>query len=499
MGRAIAVLGSGSDVGKSLVAAGLGRLFRDAGLDVAPFKAQNMANQAGVTAGGLEMPRAQILQARACGLEPEVDMGPVLMKPVSSTGAQIVLMGKAVGAMEAREYFGHTDRFEAVAFQALDRLRARHRLIVLEGAGSPVELNLMDRDFVNLKAARRADAGLVLVLDIDKGGVFAQAKGTLDLLPEADRARVLGLVVNRFRGDPALFEDGIPMLEAICGVPVLAVLPWLDHGLDEEDRAIRIPIDEPPAPGRLNVGALLSPRVANTEDLAPLLAEPDLHLTWLTDPALARAQDLLVLPGTKATLGDLAHLSATGMAGAVLDAHRAGAWVLGLCGGYQMLGETLEDPLGFEGGGARWDGLGLLPLATRFEAAKTTGVRRFTSAWPEPGHALEGYEIHHGRSLARGGEPLVAEAGGEVGLAGTRAAGCYLHGLLASDPWRAAFLNRVRRDRGLAEQPCRSADPLELRLRRWAGHLQANLRPGAWERLLEAATEARLPLGKILL
>jgi adenosylcobyric acid synthase len=488
MGNAIAVLGSGSDVGKSLVAAGLCRLFKDAGLDVAPYKAQNMANQAGVTPDGLEMPRAQILQALACGLAPHVDMGPVLMKPVTPTGAQIILLGKALGAMEARDYFGHTARFEAIAFQALDRLLARHRVIVLEGAGSPVELNLMPRDFVNLKAARHAGAGLVLVVDIHKGGVFAQAKGTLDLLPAEDRARVLGLVVNRFKGDPALFEDGIPMLEELCGVPVLAVLPWVEHGLDEEDRPMRIPIDEPPVPGRLNVGAVLSPRVSNTEDLAPLLAEPDLHLTWITDPALALRQDLLVLPGSKATVADLAQHAATGMAEAIRQAHAGGAWVLGLCGGYQMLGETLEDPLGGEGGPARWPGLGLLPLATRFGAAKTTEERCYTSLWPEPGHELHGYEIHQGQSLASGGAPLVTEGGGTVGLAGTRALGSYLHGLLQSDGWRSAFLNQVRLERGLPALGPQVAEPLELRIRRWAAHVRAQLRPGAWDRLLAQVT-----------
>jgi len=484
MGKAIAVLGSGSDVGKSLVTAGLCRLFRDAGLDVAPFKAQNMANQAGVTPDDLEMPRAQILQARACGLEPHVDMGPVLMKPVSATGAQIVLLGKVLGAMEARDYFGDTARFETVAFAALDRLMARHPVIVLEGAGSPVELNLMARDYVNLKAARHADAGIVLVLDIDKGGVFAQALGTLELMPAADRARVVGLVVNRFRGDLALFQDGVAMMEQLCGVPVLAVLPWVDHALDEEDRPIRIPVDEAPAAGRLNVGALLSPRVANTEDLAPLLAEPDVHLTWITTPALALRQDLLILPGSKSTVGDLAHHAASGLAEAVRAAHAGGAWALGLCAGYQMLGETLEDPLGGEGGACRWDGLGLLPVATRFAAAKTTGDRRCTSVWPEPGHALAGYEIHQGQSIAHGGAPLVAEGGGAMGLVGDRAVGSYLHGLLQSDGWRSAFLNEVRRDRGLPAQPVRRADPLELRIRRWAEHVRANLRQGAWERLL---------------
>ena len=489
MARAIAVLGSASDVGKSLVTAGLCRLFRDAGLDVAPFKAQNMANQAGVTPEGLEMPRAQILQAAACGLAPHVDMGPVLMKPVTSTGAQIILLGQALGSMEAKDYFGNTGRFEQVAFEALDRLRQRHAVIVLEGAGSPVEVNLMDRDYVNLKAARHADAGIVLVVDINKGGVFAQAKGTLDLMPAADRARVLGLVVNRFRGDAALFEDGIPMMEALCGVPVLAVLPWVDHALDEEDRPIRIPVDARPVPGKLNVGAILSPRVSNTEDLAPLLSEPDVHLTWITTPALARLQDLLILPGSKSTLGDLAHHAATGMAEALREAHAGGAWLLGLCGGYQMLGTRLEDPLGGEGGASQWQGLGLLPLDTRFAAAKTTEDRVYHSLWPEPGHELRGYEIHHGQSLAQGGEALVAEGGGHLGLKGDRAVGSYLHGLLQSDGWRSAFLNEVRDSRGLPRYAAQVADPLELRIRRWADHVREHLRPGALALLLGAADE----------
>ena len=484
MTNAIAVLGSASDVGKSLVTTGICRLLKDAGWDVAPYKAQNMANQAGVTQEGLEMPRAQILQARACGLEPHVDMGPVLMKPVTSTGAQIVLLGKALGTMEARDYFGDTARFERIAFAALDRLKARHQVIVLEGAGSPVEMNLMDRDYVNLKAARRAGAAIVLVVDIHKGGVFAQAKGTLDLLPPADRARVLGLVVNRFRGDAALFEDGIPMLEALCGVPVLAVLPWVDHALDEEDRPIRIPVDAPPVPGKLNVGAILSPRVANTEDLAPFLAEPDVHLTWITSPALALRQDLLVLPGSKSTLGDLAHHAATGMAEALRQAHAGGAWVLGLCGGFQMLGETLEDPLGSDGGPSRWQGLGLLPLATRFQPDKTTEDRCYQSLWPVAGFALRGYEIHQGQSLAHGGAPLFAEGGGHLGLKGDRALGCYLHGLLQNDGWRGAFLNEVRSGRGLERLEVQVADSLELRIRRWAEHLRAHLRPGAWATLV---------------
>jgi adenosylcobyric acid synthase len=487
MARAIAVLGTASDVGKSLVAAGLCRLLADAGFDVAPFKAQNMANQAGVTAEGLEMPRAQILQAAACRRAPHVDMGPVLLKPLSQTGAQVVVLGRAVGVREARDYFRDRTPYRDAAMAALGRLASRHGVIVLEGAGSPVELNLMARDFVNLLPARELDAGILLVADIDRGGVFAQVVGTLDLMPPGDRERVLGIVVNRFRGDASLFEDGIRILEEKTGLPVLALVPHLEHGLDEEDRPFRMPVDQRAPAGALKAGALLYPRVSNTEDLAPLLAEPDLHLTWVTDPALAREMDLLVLPGSKATVGDLVHLTASGMAEALRDAADRGAWFLGLCGGYQMLGRELRDDGGGEGGAKAFPGLGLLPVATAFEDRKITRLAAAASLWPEPGHVLSGYEIHHGRTalLEERGAPL-AEGGAGVGWRSGRAAGTYLHGLLAADGWRAAFLNQVRRDRGFPPQGVRTADPLESRLDRWAAHLQAHLRPGAWERILGA-------------
>ncbi len=487
MSRALAVLGTASDVGKSLVTAGLCRLLADAGFDVVPFKAQNMANQAGVTPEGLEMPRAQVLQAAACRKAPHVDMGPVLLKPLTHTGAQVVVLGKALGVQEARAYFRDRKPYRDVALDALDRLRRRHGVVVLEGAGSPVELNLMARDFVNLAPARHADAGIVLVGDIDRGGIFAQLLGTLDLMPREDRARVLGLVVNRFRGDPELFEDGIRELEARAGLPVLALVPHLEHGLDEEDRPFRIPVDQAAPLGKLRVGAVLYPRVSNTEDLAPLLAEPDLHLTWVTDPVLARGMDLLVLPGSKATVGDLVQLTASGMAEAIRAAHAAGAWVLGVCGGYQMMGQSLSDPHRGEGGPEAFPGLGLLPTATAFLPEKVTREAAPRPPWPEAGHPLTGYEIHHGRPrLAGPGGAALAEGGAELGWAGDRACGAYLHGLLACDPWRAAFLNRVRKDRGFAEQPVRAADPLEQRIARWAEHLARSLRGDAFARILAA-------------
>ncbi len=414
-------------------------------------------------------------------------MGPVLMKPVSPTGAQIVVLGRAIGVVEAKAYFADTSRLARVAEDALDRLLVAHEVVVLEGAGSPVELNLWDRDYVNLRPARRAEARLVLVVDVDKGGVFAQAKGTLDLLPQADRGRVIGLVVNRFRGDPALFEDAIPMLEELCRVPVLAVVPYFEHGLDEEDRPLRMTIDAPPEPGKLQVGALLYPRVANTEDLSPLLAEPDVAMTWITDPRRVAEQDLVLLPGSKATILDLVHLTALGIGEAVRGAHRSGTWVCGICGGYQMLGEALHDEAGSEGGPSAWVGLGLLPIETTFRSSKLTQQSSFESAWPEIGHRLSGYEIHHGQTgLCRDdGGPLAQQAGPEAGWRRGRAVGSYLHGLFAHDGWRSAFLNQVRLDRGMPELPVHVAAPLEWRIARWTDHFARSLRPGAKKRLME--------------
>jgi adenosylcobyric acid synthase len=268
---------------------------------------------------------------------------------------------------------------------------------------------------------------------------------------------------------------------------VLALLPHVEHGLDEEDHVFRMPINRRGTPGKLKVGAVLYPRVSNTEDLAPLLAEPDVEVTWLTEPALALEQDLLILPGTKSTLGDLVHLTASGMAEAIRRAAAQGAWILGLCGGYQMLGETLEDHAGSEGGPGWFAGLGLLPTRTVFEAGKIVQESRAESLWPEAEHVLDGYEIHHGRTFLCGsrGEAL-AQGGVAVGWRCERAVGTYLHGILGSDAWRSAFLNQVRAARGLPAQEVQTSDPIEHRIRRWAEHVRHHLRPGAWDRILGA-------------
>jgi adenosylcobyric acid synthase len=265
---------------------------------------------------------------------------------------------------------------------------------------------------------------------------------------------------------------------------------YLDHGLDEEDRPLRLPLNTRAPADMLRVGALLSPAVANTEDLAPLLAEPDVHLTWITDPRLVSEQDLLVLPASKATVADLVRHTASGMALAVSEAYAAGCWILGLCGGYQMLGEHLEDAGGTEGGPKTWPGLGLLPIDTIFESEKRTRQHHCVSAWPLSGRPLAGYEIHHGQTRSTGrSEPLFVDAGAELGCRRDRAVGCYLHGLLADDEWRAAFLNVVREDRGRAPEPVRIADPVDLRLDRWARHLRRSFRGDAWSRLLSHVTK----------
>lgn len=486
--RAVSVLGTASNVGKSLIATALCRLYADAGIDVAPYKAQNMALQAGVGVGG-ELGRAQILQARAARKAPHVDMNPVLLKPRSQTGAEVIVLGQPAGTRTAAQYFGGPNPLAEVAMAALDRLAAAHELIVMEGAGSPVELNLMARDFVNLRPARRLSAGLVLVADIDKGGVYAQVKGTVDLLPEEDRARLLGVVVNRFRGDISLFENGIERMEQLAGCPVLGVIPWVRHDLDEEDRPFSLPIDAPPVPGKLNVGVLMHPRVSNTEDLAPLLAEPDVHATWVSRPGAFEGRHLLILPGTKATVADLQHHTAAGLTEALREAHGRGAWVLGLCGGYQMLGVELLDPEHTDGEVDAWPGLGLLPSRTVFRAGKVLNNTAVESLWPRAGLPLRGYEIHHGHTEGEG-LPLVMGAGAEVGQRGERAVGCYLHGLLAEDAWRCTFLNEVRREAGLPEQPVMTSEPGEVALTRWARHVHDHLRPGAWERLMQAARGA---------
>lgn len=502
MARSLAVLGTGSDVGKSVVTAALCRIASDAGLDVAPYKAQNMSNNAGVTPDGGEMGRAQIVQAEAARQVPHVDMNPVLLKPTSDRRSQVVLLGRVLADVEAGAYFRDTAALRAAAYGALDRLRARHDALVLEGAGSCAEVNLRARDFVNFDAAHAADADVVLVADIHRGGVFAQLAGTLEILPPADRARVTGLVVNRFRGDITLFEDGVRWLEQRTGLPVLGVIPYF-RGIrieDEDGLSPDIRVD-PPAHGagrppegpgrspdgadRVRVAVLGLPHMANFTDVRALDRVPGASVHWLRTPRDLTPYDWLVIPGTKNTRADLDALRAAGWEAPLTRFVRGGGHVLGLCGGYQMLGHTVADPDGVEGTPGETAGLGLLDARTVLRAPKVT--TRTGGQLAGSGEGVDGYEIHMGRTevraapllriTRRSGAPLAEpEDEGAVSPDG-HVVGTYLHGLLDSPAALAALLRRVRPGDAFADVEALSdaAADRDAQYDRLAAHVRANL------------------------
>ena len=435
----IAVLGTGSDVGKSVVVTGLCRAARRRGIRVAPFKAQNMSNNSGVTPEGLEMGRAQIVQAEAARIAPQVDMNPVLLKPTSDLGSQVVLLGQVDGTSSAADYHRRKERLCGAAAAALDRLRRAYDLVVLEGAGSCAEVNLMAGDFANLRMAEQAGAPVVLVADIHRGGVFAQIVGTLACLEAHHRDRIRGFVVNRFRGDPALFADGVRWIEAHTGRPVYGVLPWFnDIRIASEDSVV---IESPPRvsgaaqPGESAVAVIRLPHISNFTDFEPLQSVAGLGLHFLERPQDLQAFRAVVLPGSKNTRHDLEWLTESGWAQALRAHHRAGGHILGVCGGYQMLGTRVHDPDGHEGPPGSTDGLGLLPVETVLMAPKTTTLTRFRWDAAEG----SGYEIHMGRTtraagaaapltiLERNGRPD-ADKDGCVSQDG-RVTGTYLHGL----------------------------------------------------------------------
>jgi adenosylcobyric acid synthase len=498
--RALMVLGTASHVGKSVLTAALCRILRQDGFDVAPFKAQNMALNSAATPEGLEIGRAQAVQAEAAGLPPSVDMNPVLLKPCADTRSQLVLRGRVAGEVSARDY--HTRRTRAlfgVVRESYERLATRHDVIVLEGAGSPAEVNLAKGDIVNMRMARAARASCLLVADVDRGGVFASLVGTFALLPPADRRRIRGFVVNRFRGDPSLFRSGVVFLEKRLSRPCLGVVPYLrDLGLEEEDG---VAVDERRAASRywpedggrgrrLRVGVVALPKMANFTDFDPLGAEPSVALAFLTRASDVRRADLVVLPGSKQTLDDLAWLKREGFAGALTAHVAAGGRVIGICGGMQMLGREVVDTAGREGGG-RARGLGLLGLRSLLGPDKITvrarAVLRERRLFGRPfSQPLDGYEIHLGTTrydavtlplfrLTREGTngEVMDGATGHDG----RVVGTYLHGLFDSDSFRHAAVRALRACAGLA--PPRTLAPYtaerERRFDRLALHFRQAL------------------------
>ena len=397
-GKCVAILGTGSDVGKSIVATALCRIFRNMGISVAPFKAQNMSNNSFVTREGGEMGRAQVVQAEAAGVEPHVDMNPVLLKPGTDQAAQVVVQGQPCGTRTARDYFSSTDALYEKSCESLDRLQQDYDLVVMEGAGSCAEVNLRSRDFVNFKIAHHVDAPVILVADIDRGGVFAQIVGTLAVLSEEDRSRIKAVIVNRFRGDASLFDDGIKYLEQRTGLPVLGLIPWFRHiEVDSEDG---VPLDfildpvHDPVPGKVYFAVIRLPHISNFTDFAPLNREPWGEVHYLSKPRPLGSYDVLILPGTKNTRGDREWLRTTGWDSYINDHAARGGAIVGICGGYQILGRQISDPEGVEGPAGAQEGLGLLDVDTELAQAKT--LARSVGVVEKDGCPVSGYEIHMG-------------------------------------------------------------------------------------------------------
>lgn len=433
MARCVMVQGTMSGAGKSLLAAALCRIFRQDGWRTAPFKGQNMALNSYITQDGLEMGRAQAVQAQAAGIEPDVRMNPVLLKPSSDTGSQLIVLGEVRGQYQAASYFQMKKSLVPEVLGAYRSLAAEYDVIVIEGAGSPAEINLRDEDvFVNMGLAELVNAPVLLVGDIDRGGVFAQLYGTVALLEERERARIAGTVINKFRGDPALLRPGLAMLEERTHIPVLGVVPYTHADIDDED-SLSPRLGKTRTRRPVDIAVIRLPRISNFTDFSPLESQSALGVRYVDRPAALGAPDLVILPGTKSTMDDLSWLRQCGLEAAVLKLADRGTPVLGVCGGYQMLGKTLSDPEGAEKGGSM-RGMGLLPCETVFSLQKTrTRVSASVTAEPFAGARLEGYEIHMGKTRRTGGVPFCRlESGEEDGAAEGLVFGTYLHGLFDS-------------------------------------------------------------------
>ena len=473
--RALMFQGTGSSVGKSVLVAGLARALTRRGLAVRPFKPQNMSNNAGVTADGGEIGRAQMVQARACGVAPSVHMNPVLLKPQSETGAQIVVQGRVMGSARARAYQDIKADLLPHVLDSFARLRGEADIVLVEGAGSASEINLRRNDIANMGFARAAGVPVVLIGDIDRGGVIASLVGTQAVLDTQDAAMIVGFIVNRMRGDLSLFADGMAAIGARTGWPALGLVPFLDAvgALPAEDAADLAGAASVRKPGaRLRVAVPLLPFIANFDDLDPLRGEPDVELTLVPRGApLPRDAHVVILPGSKATIADLASLRAEGWH-IDLAAHvRAGGHVLGLCGGYQMLGRRIADPDGIEGTPGAVDGLGLLEIDTVLAGDK----RLAATAGTFRGHPFNGYEMHIGRTTGPGvSAPLLTFDGGRPDGAVSpdgRVAGTYVHGLFLGDAARAAWLESL----GARSAPRSHAAEVEAALDALAAHLETHV------------------------
>jgi adenosylcobyric acid synthase len=485
--RVLMIQGTSSSVGKSLLTAALCRIFARKGVRVAPFKAQNMSNNAAVCPDGSEIGRAQAVQAAAAGIEPGADMNPVLLKPEAEARCQVIVEGRPWKTLPAGSYYRKKEELWTVVTAAFNRLRAVHELVIIEGAGSPVELNLRSSDIVNMTLARHGRAPVLLVGDIDRGGIFAQMLGTLWLLTEEERRLVRGLIINKFRGDPTLFADGMTILEERGKVPVLGVVPYLPNlAIPEEDAVALDRVDGISSGAKIDVALIRLPRIANFDDFDPLRAEPGVRLRYVTSAANLGCPDAIILPGTKSTIADLLWLREHGLVEVIRRLASEGTAVVGICGGYQMLGRVIRDPDRVESSVGEIAGLGLLPAETVFATTKATHQVQATiqsrPGWLKTiaGEMIKSYEIHMGSTwsetpwleITRGNGVTVQRTDGAVSDNG-RIWGCYLHGLFANEAFRRAWLASL----GPMTESERRAPPPSLQeaLNRLADAVEAGL------------------------
>jgi cobyric acid synthase CobQ len=488
---AIMFQGTCSNAGKSVLTAALCRILLQDGLRVAPFKAQNMSLNSFVTREGGEMGRAQVVQAQAALLDPDVRMNPVLLKPSSDTGSQVIVLGKPVGNMTVNDYLAYKPQAFVAVQTAYDSLAVEYEVMVLEGAGSPAEVNLKAHDIVNMPMARHAQAKVLLVGDIDRGGVFASFVGTMEILDDWERELIAGYVVNRFRGQKSLLTDALTYMEHKTGKPVLGVVDYLANlGLPEEDSVnFKAGLFSPhrPAGEHVTVALIDLPHISNFTDFEPFLAESDLFVKIARTPADLADVDAVILPGSKNVIADLKWLFGSGLAEALKQYSAEGGEVLGICGGFQMLGRSIADPYRIESDGETLAGLGLLDLATVLEKDKT--LTRQTGTHLASGLEVHGYEIHHGQSRAKETRDILRFDNGESGGFGTPSQaiwGTYLHGIFDADPFRRWFIDRLRLRRGLVPlKSVQAAYDLEPAFDRLAEAVRSQIDMDAIYRLLK--------------
>lgn len=473
MAKSIMIQGTMSNVGKSLLAAGLCRILKEDGYRVAPFKSQNMALNSFITKNRLEMGRAQVVQAEACGIEPEVAMNPILLKPVTDMGSQVILMGEVQGNMKAMDYFRKKKEYIPVIKTAYESLESRFDIIVIEGAGSPAEINLKQDDIVNMGMAQLANAPVLLAGDIDRGGVFAQLIGTVMLLEQEENNRIKGLIINKFRGDKEILRPGLSMLEEKCKKKVLGVVPYLDLDIEDEDSLSEC-LERRQARGGIDVAVLRLPKISNFTDFQALNLEPVVSVRYVKRLSELGEPDLLVVPGTKNTVQDMEWLRQQGLEAGVLRLAKKGTPVFGICGGYQMLGEVVEErqeEKNRESPSGKIRGMGLLPVRTVFEPEKTRKRKKGrTEALPGiwqslSGKRIEGYEIHMGISRQTGEDNscFARLDGKQEGCVFENVMGTYLHGVFDEEDFRKALVQLLCKRKGIDYLKGRDTDYKEYK------------------------------------